>query len=122
MPTVTKVLTSDDLQRHSATAGLDLTSYRDLLHTVLNDGVGAILTLAPDEKQRTEKRRLNFAAKGMDYELTWRKAADGQLRFVLYKPGEPAPGGRQRRPRAERAAEQLAINAIMTEPIAELTE
>jgi hypothetical protein len=121
MPTLTKVLTAADLVRRPPIYALDLTSYVDLLQTVLADGVGATLTLAPDERQRTEKRRLSLAAKELGYRLVWRKPSDGQLRFVLAKPGERTPGGRPRRPRAEREAEQLVIDAVMTEDVADVT-
>jgi hypothetical protein len=122
MPQLTKVLTPDDLRGRTATQALDLSPYRDLLQTVLAEGVGATVTLGPEEQQRTEKRRLSLAAKELGYQLVWRRAPADQLRFVLAKPGEPAPGGRRRRPRAEQAAEQVTIAAVMTADVAEVTE
>jgi hypothetical protein len=88
---------------------------------VLAEGVGATVTLGPGEQQRTEKRRLSMAAKELGYQLVWRRAAADQLKFVLARPGEQAPGGRRRRPRAEQQAEQVTIDAVMTEDVAEVT-
>jgi hypothetical protein len=117
MPQLTKVLTTDDLQRRTPVQALDLSLYLDLLQTVLGEGVGATLTLGPEEQQHTEKRRLTLAAKELGYQLVWRKAPANQLRLVLAKPGERAPGGRRRRPLAERDAEQLTIDAVMTDAV-----
>jgi hypothetical protein len=83
---------------------LDLSAYLDLLHSVLAEGVGATVTLGPDEQQRTEKRRLSMASKELGYQLVWRKASADQLRFVLAKPGERGPSGRRQRPRGEQQA------------------
>jgi hypothetical protein len=121
MPELTKVLTPADLQRRAPAPGRDLSLYLDLLQAVLADGVGATVSLGPDEQQRTEKRRLSMAAKELGYQLVWRKAPGAQLRFVLAKPGERAPGGRPRRPRAEREAEQRVIDAVMTADVAAVT-
>jgi hypothetical protein len=122
MPQLTKVLTSTDLQGRTAARALDLSPYLDLLQTVLADGVGATVTLGPEEQQRTEKRRLSMAAKALGYQLVWRRAPADQLKFVLATPGAPAPGGRRRRPRGEQQAEQVTIAAVMTPDVAEVTE
>jgi hypothetical protein len=60
-------------------------------------GVGGQVELGPEESSRTEKGRLTRAAKQRGRTLVWRKAQDGQLRFVLAEPGAPAPGSRKRR-------------------------
>lgn len=92
------MLKQEDLQRGRTTAGLDLASYLAIIDTIREqEGVGGQLTLSEGEQQRTEKRRMSIAAQQRGYKLTWRKAPEGQLRFVLAAPGEPAPGGRQRR-------------------------
>ena len=84
--------------------------------------MGAVLSLDEGESQRSVKRRMSIAARDRGYELTWRKAPAGQLRFVLAEPGQPRPGGRPRRPRTEVETEQMAIDAIMTEDVADVTE
>jgi hypothetical protein len=61
---------------------------------VAGGGVGGSMELDEGENQRAAKER--------GYELTWRKAPDGELRFVLARPGEARPGGR---PRTARPAE-----------------
>lgn len=77
---------------------MDLAPYLEIIDSIKGqDGVGAELTLTPDESQRTEKRRLSLAAKQRGFKLTWRKAREGGLRFVLSAGGSPAPGGRKRR-------------------------
>jgi hypothetical protein len=101
MPTITKVLREDDLQAKTRVASLDLSAYLELLNSVVAEGVGATVTLGPDEQQRTEKRRLSMAAKELGYHLTWRKGREQELRFVLAKPGEPVPGSRKRRAKVE---------------------
>ena len=98
MPELTAVLREEDLTRRGAGGALDLTPYVAMIDVVRSqEGVGATVSLADGESQRTEKRRLSVAAKEQGYMLVWRKAPEGQLRFVLAKPGEPAPGGRKRR-------------------------
>ena len=100
---------------------IDLTPYLRLIDGVLEQGgVGAVLSLEEGEQQRTQKRRLSLAAKERGYRLVWRTAPPGQLRFVLARPGEPAPGGR-RRTTAERQAERTAVQAVMTEGVANVT-
>ncbi len=94
----------------------------DIIDTLReHGGVGGVLRLDEGESQRTVKRRMSIAARDRGYQLTWRTAPAGQLRFVLAEPGQPRPGGRSRRTRAERAAEQTAVAAIMTEDVAEVT-
>ena len=123
MPELVTVLTEADLRRGQSAAQQDLTPYMDIIDTLREQGgVGGVLRLDEDESQRTVKRRMSIAARDRGYELTWRKAPAGQLRFVLAEPGQPRPGGRPRRPRAERDAEQMAIAAVMTEDVAEVTE
>jgi len=97
MPQLVRVLTADDLTRAEAGAHLDLTPYLAIIDAVSQGGVGGELTLDEGERQRTEKRRLSLAAKAQGYQLTWRTAPAGALRFVLSRPGEPRPGGRPRR-------------------------
>ena len=122
MPELITVLTEADLKRGQSAAPADLTPYMDIIDTLREqDGIGGVLRLDEDESQRTVKRRMSIAAKARGYQLTWRKALAGQLRFVLVEPGQPRPGGRLRRTRAERAAEQTAVEAIMTEDVAEVT-
>ncbi len=98
MPTLERVLREDDLHRGGAGGGgLDLTPYLDMLAAIRTEGgVGGLITLAEGEQQRAEKRRLSVAAKDQGYKLVWRTAPERKLRFVLAKPGEPVPGGRQR--------------------------
>ena len=104
MPQLTRVLTEEDVRRRQPGRNIDFTPYMELLDTVqAQGGVGAQLSLAEGEKQRTEKRRLSLAAKERGLKLTWRKSDAGELRFVLSGEGEPTPGGRPRR-RAEEAA------------------
>ena len=123
MPELSRVLTEDDLRRGGATAGPDLTPYMDLIDTIREQGgVGGTLTLSEGESQRTEKRRMSVAAKERGFQLTWRKAPEGRLRFVLAAPGQPAPGARARRTPAERRDEQLTIDAVMTEDVAQVTD
>ncbi len=124
MPTLENVLREEDLQRGRAgSGGLDLAPYLEMIDTIrAQGGVGALITLEEGERQRAEKRRLSLAAKDQGYQLIWRTAPEGRLRFVLATPGEPTPGGRQRRTPAERQAEQLTINAVMTPDVAEVTD
>ena len=78
-------------------------------------GIGGMVTLGADEKQRTEKRRLSLAAKEQGYDLTWRRSEPDQLRFVLAAPGQPAPGSRRRRPPAARQDESPTVDAVVAE-------
>jgi len=98
MPKLERVLKESDLTAARAPAGMDLTSYLELVDSIGRDGgVGGEVSLLPDESQRTEKRRLSLAAKQRGYKLTWRKARHGGLKFVLSTEGSPPPGGRRRR-------------------------
>lgn len=98
MPRLTKVLTETDLKAARARPVMDLTPYREIVESIVaRGGVGGELALAPEESQRTEKRRLSLAAKQQGLSLAWRKSPPGELRFVLYRPGQQAPGGRRRR-------------------------
>src|SRR6266508_4804368 len=110
MPELTKVLTTEDLQRHGGIGALDLSPYLAIIAGVREQGgVGGVLTLGEDESQRTEKRRMTLAAKQLGLELTWRSSTPGQLRFVLSEEGQPAPGSRPRRSAADRQLEQTVI-------------
>ncbi len=123
MPELTTVLTEADLKRGRAAAHADLTPYMDIIDTLREQGgVGGVLSLDEGESQRTVKRRMSIAAKDRGFQLLWRKAPEGQLRFVLAAPGEAPPDGRRRRPSGEQQAEQVAIDAIMTDDVAEVTE
>jgi hypothetical protein len=101
MPSLAKVLQHEDMERGRGMVRMDLTPYTDIIESVRSEGgVGGELTLHDDESKRTEKRRLSIAAKQVGMQVTWRKADDGLLRFVLSEPGGPVPGGRQRQARA----------------------
>jgi hypothetical protein len=122
MPELTKVLLPEDLQRRGAVSALDLSPYLAILAGVREQGaVGGILTLAEDESQRTEKRRMSMAAKQLGVQLTWRSSSPGQLRFVLSEAGQPAPGSRPRRSAADRWVKQTVIDAVMTPEVADVT-
>jgi hypothetical protein len=119
MPQLTRVLTEADLTTGARLSHIDLAPYLALLSTVLEQGVGGIVTLGAGEQQRTEKRRLSVAAQQQGYTLTWRKGADpGQLRFVLAREGQPAPGGRKRRTRTEQQLAAIAGEGAMNEALA----
>ena len=124
MPELMQVIKPEDLRRRSSiTTSLDLGPYLDIIEQVRSqDGVGGVLTLDARESRRTEKRRLSVAAKERGYDLTWRKAPEGKLRFVLTAPGEAPPDGRRRRTPGDQQAEQVAIDAVMTDDVAEVTE
>ena len=105
MPQLMHVLTEDDLRRRQPGRKLDLAPYIELIDTVQDQGgIGAQISLQEGEKQRTEKRRLSLAAKEQRLKLTWRKANEGELRFVLSGEGDPTPGGRPQRRREKAAA------------------
>ena len=107
MPQLTRVLTEEDVRRRQPGRNIDFTPYLALLDAVqAHGGVGAQLSLAEGEKQRTEKRRLSLAAKERGLKLTWRKSDAGELRFVLSGEGEPIPGGRPRQRRENEADPQ----------------
>ena len=123
MPELTTVLHEADLRRGRAAAQADLTPYMDIIDTLREQGgVGGVLSLDEGESQRTVKRRMSIAAKDRGYQLVWRKAPEGHLRFVLAAPGEAPPDGRRRRPPGEQQAEQVAIDAILTDDVATVTD
>jgi hypothetical protein len=98
MPTLTKILTDEDVQHQNRMQRIDLTPYLATLDAVREQaGVGGILTLSEGESQRTEKRRMSTAAKARGLHLTWRSSQPGQLRFVVAENGQRAPGSRARR-------------------------
>ena len=116
MPQLTTVLTADDVQRRQSAGAQDLRSYFELLDAVReHGGVGAVLTLGEGESQRTEKRRLTVAAKERGYDLVWRKAPHGHLRFVLAEAGQRPPDARRRRSREERPGGQPAVDTVVAE-------
>ena len=100
MPELARVLTEEDLRRAGPGTHLDLSPYLAIVDEVAGGGVGGELALDEDENQRATKRRMSLAAKERGYELTWRRAPERSLRFVLARPGEARPGGRPRRPQA----------------------
>jgi hypothetical protein len=98
LPSLTNVLQQEDLTRSGYATRMDLSPYIDIIERIRSEGgVGGELTLQDSENQRVEKRRLTVAAKQVGTKLTWRKADDGMLKFVLSEPGELVPGGRARR-------------------------
>lgn len=121
MPELSRVLKEEDFRRGRPATSADLTPYMDIIDAIREEGgVGGRLTLWEGESQRAEKRRMSMAARERGYQLTWRKAAPGELRFVLGTPGEPPPGGRTRRTPMP-STEQVAVEAIMTEDVAAVT-
>ena len=105
MPSLAKVLQQEDMERGRGMVRMDLTPYTDIIEQVRSEGgVGGEVALHDNESKRTEKRRLSIAAKQVGMKVTWRKADDGLLRFVLSEPGGPVPGGRQRNRGATDAA------------------
>jgi hypothetical protein len=103
MPQLAKVLTESDLTSSRGQSRMDLTPYFGIIDAVTHQGgVGGEVMLLPDERRRTEKRRLSIAAKQRDMKLTWRKSREGMLRFVLTAPGAIPPDGRRRRQSRER--------------------
>jgi hypothetical protein len=97
MPELSKVISEQDLVQ-KARPQLDLAVYTAIIENITEQtGVGGEVTLAEGESQRTEKRRLSLAAKEKGYKLTWRKAPDSMLKFVLSKEGEVPPGGRRKK-------------------------
>ena len=98
MPKLDRVIKESDLASSRASTGMDLAPYFAILDEIAREGgFGAELSLLPEERQRTEKRRLSVSAKQRGLKLTWRKSAPGRLRFVLSPPGSPPPDGRRRR-------------------------
>src|SRR5215203_4522483 len=99
MPTLANVLQEADLRRKVGSASsLDLGPYLEMVDAILAEGgVGGTIMLAPEEHQRVEKGRLTRAAKERGRALVWRKAPDGELKFVLAEPDGPVPGARRRR-------------------------
>lgn len=123
MPQLAKVITPDELLRRPAGAGLDLGRYTEMIDLVAeHGGVGGVVSLEEGESQRTEKRRLSVAARERGYDLVWRAAPEGQLRFMLAKAGERPPDARPRRNPAEQQAEQTVVEAVMTPDVAEVTD
>jgi hypothetical protein len=124
MPTLATVLRDEDLRRKARpVSGLDLGPYLAMVDAILAEGgVGGTVALGADEQSRVEKGRLTRAAKARGRTLVWRKAPAGQLRFVLAEPDGPVPGARRRRPAAEQQAEQVVIDAVMTEDVADVTD
>ena len=105
MPSLNKVLQQEDLTRGGGFTRMDLSPYIAIIESIRTEGgVGGEVSLQAEESKRTEKRRLSIAAKQLGTKVTWRKGADGVLRFVLSAPGAPTPGGRQRTRRATDAA------------------
>lgn len=110
MPQVKQMLTEEDIQAKPPRTIMDLSEYIQIIESIQQEGAkGSIVTLGEGETQRTEKRRLSLAAKEKGLELTWRKAADGELKFVVAPIGETAPGSRKRTPKA--TAEPKATDA-----------
>ena len=107
MPELSRVLTEEDLRRTAPGSHIDLTPYLGIVDEVAGAGVGGLLTLDEGEGQRATKRRMSLAAKERGYELTWRRAPERSLRFVLARPGEARPGGR---PRGAKSAETVAAS------------
>ena len=98
MPQLDKVIMESDLTSSRSSAGMDLAPYLEILDRIRDEsGVGGEVSLAGEESQRTEKRRLSVAAKQRGLKLTWRKSPQGRLRFVLSEEGAPPPDGRKRR-------------------------
>lgn len=64
------------------TRKLDLTPYYEMVRG-REVGEGGLLTMEPDEQQRTTKRRLTIAAHAQGFGVKWRSAPAGQLRFQL---------------------------------------
>ena len=123
MPELTTVLTEADLKRGRAAAQPDLKPYMDIIDNLREqDGVGGVLSLDEGESQRTVKRRMSIAAKERGYQLTWRKAPEQQLRFVLAAAGEAPPDARRRRTAGEQQADQTAVEAVMTPEVAAVTD
>ena len=123
MPELTTVLTEADLKRGRAAGHADLTPYMDIIDTLREQGgVGGVLSLDEGESQRTVKRRMSIAAKGRGYQLTWRKAPEGQLRFVLAAAGEAPPDARRRRTAGEQQTEATTVEAVMTPEVAAVTD
>ena len=115
MPQLTKVITEEELSRRQTSGGLDLSAYMGIIDNIREQGgVGGNLSLSEDENQRTEKRRMSVAAKERGLTLVWRKAPEGQLRFVLAEEGKPAPGSRRRQAaaRTETVAAQAADESV----------
>ena len=109
MPQLVKVITEEELARRQPAGGIDLSTYMDIIDSIREQGgVGGALSLAEDENQRAEKRRMSVAAKERGVTLVWRKAPERQLRFVLAEEGKPAPGSRQRKNGANAARENGA--------------
>ena len=116
MPDLVTVLREEDLKRDQGGAGLDLAPYLEIIDAIREQaGVGGLMTLEEGETQRTVKRRMSVAAQRRGLDLIWRKAPEGQLRFVLAEPGQRPPDARTRRPPAEPPQEQPAVDPVAAE-------
>lgn len=84
MPQLAKVIEESDLRTGGGHgSAYDGATYLAIIREA-NKGVGGVVILAPDEKRRTEKRRLSVAAAQAGHTLRWRKSAEpGTLRFML---------------------------------------
>lgn len=67
---------------NAKTRKLDLTPYYEMVRG-RDVGEGGLLTMEPDEQQRTTKRRLTIAAHAQGFGVKWRSAPAGKLRFQL---------------------------------------
>ena len=114
------MLREEDLKRDQGGAGLDLAPYLEVIDAIREQaGVGGVMTLEEGETQRTVKRRMSIAAQQRGLDLTWRKAPEGQLRFVLAASGQRPPDARTRRAPAEPQPEQSAVDPVAAEdPVA----
>lgn len=70
---------------------LDLTPYYEMVRG-REVGEGGLLTMEPDEQQRTTKRRLTIAAHAQGFGVKWRSAPPGKLRFQLVERQKPGDG------------------------------
>lgn len=123
MPQLARIMTTDDLATRGRASKMDLGAYTAIIEQIVAaGGVGGSVVLGPGEDTRTEKGRLTRAATATGRRLVWRKAPAGELRFVLAEPGEPVPGARPRRPRAEVAVEQTAIDPVATPEVVNVTD
>jgi hypothetical protein len=113
MPELERHLDDEDLRRAPPISKVDLAPYLHLLDEARAEGKrGSMIRLLENEQPRTEKRRFTAAAKELGLKLTWRKAPEGRLKYVLSGEGEPVPGARKRdpnkprKPRAPRAKQE----------------
>lgn len=117
MPKLQQVYSEDQMRTARAKVVMDLAPYLEIIDSIKSQqGVGGEVSLDDDESQRTEKRRLSLAAKERKYRLTWMKAGERRLRFVLASEGQPTPGGRRRRATETPTDEQPAETPPSEEP------